>query len=222
MPRILPGSLIIELDLDNIGGVLDLLRRLVQGGVNKTGLLLEPTTLEVEFKYDGGSEIFSISLTPPSLIIQGELGEIAGKVFKVVRDAWANFAMVDLSIVLRVFSSFIEGKMFHNDKLEIVLIDPPKQCSEVLVLETFAMLYPRLPHMYVVNYTVLNETLKHRRADRKIDLLICILKDGFDAIAWIEPYSGKRRLYIVRSLPGFERLLYSCLLDVVTYVYRDM
>jgi hypothetical protein len=221
MPRILPGSLIIELDLDNIEGVLDLLRKLVQRGVNKAGLLLEPVALEVEFKYDG-AEVFSISLTPPSLIIQGELGEIAGKVFKVVRDAWANLAMIDLSVVLQVFSSFIEGKMYYNDKLEIVLIDPPKQCSEVLVLETFAMLYPRLPHVYMVNYTMLNEALKHRRADGKVDLLVCILRDGLDVIAWVEPYGEKRRLYIVRSLPGFERLLYSCLLDVVAYVYRDM
>ncbi|MEM4602032.1 MAG: hypothetical protein QW808_03945, partial [Desulfurococcaceae archaeon] len=108
MPRISPGTLIIDLELVQPEEIRSLINFLIEGGVNTVGLTSEPAMVEVLVD----NLQVSLAVSAPALLIRppAAVGPFGERFYEIVKDVWINCVWVNPKTVLKGIEAVLQGK----------------------------------------------------------------------------------------------------------------
>ncbi|MEM0469922.1 MAG: hypothetical protein QXJ26_03845 [Desulfurococcaceae archaeon] len=214
MPRIPSGSYIKEINLFEPGELYTTLKELVDLGVDRVGITHEPVVIEV----DVGGEHLAIAVGFPALIVDMEAEPPLhgrGRVFRVVKDAWAEYTWVKPELLAHVVKSLLECTGLREERMELRPHGNCPPCTAVTV-ETLALKYAQRPWIAVIDVEGVEKLVTNALKENKLVLVACSDVNAFKPLVWLTLENNVRSVHFCcPSRPEDFAPIIQALIDVV-------
>lgn len=184
MPRLPSGSYVKELDLLNATETLLLLEDLLKHNINEVKLLLEPCTMEIELN----NNVHTIAVGSPALILGQEqvISNRSISFYKLVKDAWAEYTVVNLQALILFLRAVIQGESTSVNNTRLEIHDRCPDCSYLYPLERLLLKYPCAHNVDKIDFNLLESLYRDSMKENKIVLLACITREQSLPYVWLK------------------------------------
>jgi hypothetical protein len=218
MPRIHPGTLIIELEPLSMSTLTSLLSDLVKQGVLEVLVATAPSVVDVSI----GGNTYSVAIAPFTVLVTPtrEISLLSGvRVYVASRDAWVDAVKLSTSVLLGVLTALSRGDTSALLDYGIV-VESGEYCEDVLFafpLTVKSTDYSSLrKHSVARAYGLYREVL----SEQKVLLAVCVSDSTMSPYAWIEKRGGRVILVLKNPRgPSAERVSLRIILDYVVTNY---
>lgn len=213
MPRIPPGSLVVELDLSSLEDTIEILRSLYETGVEEAYLTVEPCILDV--LVDG--RVYSITYGDLSLIIESSDDAWLTKGFKkIVKPTWCEYVSIKPSVLIDALIHFQRRASYESESFSVLFHEDRIECTRVVVPEALRLKYPRGSIVSEIDYESLSRYLHVEESSGRLILLACYNGD-IKTIAWASRDRGKWVLNIKGYSDTIAPIVLRAYIDFILY-----
>jgi hypothetical protein len=214
MPRIPSGSYIKELDLSNTMEVILLFEKLTEHGVKEAGLLIEPCTIETVLN----SEVHTVAIAPPAIILEENtfIQDTETPLYKVLKDAWAEYTIIDLHDFQSFLRSIVRGESTSVKDVEIKIYGVCPDHNNFYSVEKLLLNNSWRPYTNILEYRVLESLYRESFKENKIILLVNVSNETATPVVWLEIDKSKS-INTCKPVPRNEPIVIGTLIDAFLY-----
>ncbi|MEM4487632.1 MAG: hypothetical protein QXK88_02355 [Desulfurococcaceae archaeon] len=220
MPRISPGTLIIDLELVQPEEIRSLINFLIEGGVNTVGLTSEPAIVEVLVD----NLQVSLAVSAPALLIRppAAVGPFGERFYEIVKDVWINCVWVNPKTVLKGIEAVLQGKNTKINTLHVSFLEKEETCSGIVVTGHLCLKALYRQSAGTLNYTTVWSSIKNLLRYNKGVLAVCVKDSAVTPFISLEDSDTEKNLII--HIPKSEAELRTAmwvLIDVLMYLHSE-
>lgn len=217
MPRLPSGFLLKEINLTDPLEFFNTINYLVEIGIKKVGITLEPAVVDVVSK----NYYMTIAIKSPSIIVdvtQSVNLEDLG-FYRVTKDTWLDYAWIDLQILQLVIKHIFTGEPVKTGFLEVNIGEECSECPDIVILESFTLKYPLRPHVPYINVDAIQRAYSISLKEERVILVVCINGVHVKPLIWLDRSTSIKRLNICKPCPGKKHVdvVLEMVLDVLIY-----
>lgn len=192
MPRIFPGSCLVEISLFDLSTLVKVIEDLTNLGISRVGVALEPGLVHVKVN----NQPLAIVVSPLTLILeQCNEGLSSERAIRVAKDAWIEYTLVDLKDLTPVLSSLATCSSVSINFARIVTYGSCPACIPIIV-ETLSLKHPYRPPVKQVSANSIRETVTNALRKGVVILLACVRDDIVEPLVWLDVKESHPIIYV--------------------------
>lgn len=222
MPRIPPGTLVIDLGAMQPQELLSLFNLLIECGTSRIGVAVEPAVVEALMN---GRRV-NVAISAPALIIRTPIEVRPQNVrpYVIASDVWVNCVWVELETLAKGLEAVLLGREVRlANKLRIQFAEKGEACDNIIVTGHFYLKPAHRGHFSAVDYTTVWDLVKRLLKNGQRVLAVCISGRGtITPFILYEDGGRERSLTVLAPLTHVElQTAMWAVIDVLLYLHGE-